>query len=155
MSNTSRTRKRAPGRPSSGKALSAAERMHRLRQRRKAEGLKAVTSWVSTQQPTYSSHRILEARSLALHALIAAKIERDPSLLEIPLRNLERWDQNSRGTAPHWIAEWRDILQRPWPAIAALLTEQSENAVRLRQSSPFPGILTEAERRRIYAAFRT
>lgn len=155
MSNLPRARKKAPGRPSSGTALSAAERMRRLRQRRKAAGLKAVVSWVSPQQSTYSSHRILEARSLALHALIAAKIERDPGLLQIPLRNLERWEKNSEGVAPQWIAEWRDILQQPWPAIAALITEQSENAVRLRQSSPFPGILTDEERRRIYAAFRT
>jgi hypothetical protein len=128
--------------------------MQRLRQRRKAAGLKAVVSWVGTQQATFSSHRILEARSLAMHALIAAKIERDPSLLEIPMRNLERWERNSDDATPHWIAEWRNILQQPWPAIAALITEQSENAVRLRQSSPFAGVLTDEERRRIYAAFR-
>lgn len=89
-----------------------------------------------------------------MHALIAAKIERDPSLLEIPMRNLERWERNSDDATPHWIAEWRNILQQPWPAIAALITEQSENAVRLRQSSPFAGVLTDEERRRIYAAFR-
>jgi hypothetical protein len=34
------------------------------------------------------------------------------------------------------------------------VTEQSENAARLRQSSPFAGVLSPAERKRIYDAFR-
>jgi hypothetical protein len=36
-----------------------------------------------------------------------------------------------------------------------LITELSENATRLRQSSPFAGVLSPVERRRIYEAFRT
>lgn len=55
---------------------------------------------------------------------------------------------------PLWLKEWREILSRPWPEIACLLTEQSENAARLRQSTPFAGVLTKTERRRMYEAFR-
>jgi hypothetical protein len=124
------------GRPSTGSAMTAAERMRRLRKRRKAAGLKAVVAWVREQPqrvPTYSSHRLLEARSLAMHAVITRKIERDPTL---------------------WLEEWQEVLKQPWQHIAALITEPSENGARMRQSSPFAGILTHAERWRVYEAFR-
>lgn len=103
--------------------------------------------------PHYSSHRVAEARSLALHVAIARKIDRDPTLLELPKRNLARW-RARRDSPPAWIGEWQALLRRPWPEIAALITELSERAARLRQSSPFPGVLTQAERERIYEAFR-
>jgi hypothetical protein len=98
--------------------------------------------------------RVLDARSLAMHVAIARKIERAPELLDIPRRNLERWSARSPDSPPPWLREWRQILRRPWPEIAALISELSENAARLRQSSPFAGVLTPAERRRIYEAFR-
>jgi hypothetical protein len=148
--------KEGPGRPSTGLAMTAAERMRRLRKRRKAAGLKAVVTWV-TEEPgrfTYSSHRLLEARSLAMHAVIARKIERDRSLLEVPKKNLERWRARWKEEAPRWLAEWEKLLQQSWPRIAALITEPSERAARLRQSSPFAGVLSAEERRRIYETFR-
>lgn len=129
-----------------------------MRERRKAAGLKPVVSWVARKNPpsaTYSSHRLLEARSLAMHAVIAARIERDPSLLAIPRNNLQRWRSRWENDPPPWFEEWREILSRSWPEIAALITELSETAARLRQSSPFAGVLSATERRRIYEAFRT
>jgi len=89
-----------------------------------------------------------------MHTVIAQKIERDPKLLRIPRRNLRRWGARSGDPAPAWIKEWREILSKPWPTVAALITELSEEATRLRQSSPFAGVLTSFERRRIYEAFR-
>src|SRR5581483_9920134 len=118
------------GRPSTGSAMTAAERMRRLRKRRKAAGLKAVTAWVpETPQtaPPYSSHRLLEARSLAMHAVIARKIERDPKLLAIAHRNVERWRTRWKDAPPAWIEEWQKVLKQPWQHIAALITEPSEN----------------------------
>lgn len=143
------------GRPSTGKALSAAERMQRYRARRSADGLKAVTSWVPRVAPPHSLHRLHDARSLAMHAVIARRIDRDPSLLGVALANLDRWKVQRQGLLPPALAEWEAILARPWPEIATLLCEQSERAVRLRQSTPFAGVLTPAERRRIHDAFRT
>lgn len=136
--------------------MSAAERMRRMRARRRAAGLKSVVAWVPQEPlpPLYSSHRRLEARSLAMHAIIARKIERDPRLLAIPRRNLRRWSARWQGEAPAWIEEWRRILAQPWPRIAALITDPGERAARLRQSSPFAGVLTAEERRRVYEAFR-
>lgn len=137
--------------------MTAAERMRRMRKRRKAGGLKAVVSWVSREaavRPGYSSHRLLEARSLAMHAVIAQKIERDPRLLDVPRNNLQRWSTRWEEEKPAWYQQWCGIMNRPWPEIAALITEPSEEAARLRQSSPFAGVLSAAERRRIYEAFR-
>ena len=136
--------------------MTAAERMRRLRTRRKAAGLKAVVTWVTEEpeQATYSSHRLLEARSLAMHALIAHKIEHDPKLLTIPRSNIERWSLRWKEDAPAWLSEWKKLLKQPWPRIAAVITEPSERAARLRQSSPFAGVLSNEERRRIYEAFR-
>ena len=131
--------------------------MQRMRDRRKAVGLRQVVSWVSDESasyPVYSSHRLLEARSLAMHAVIAYKIERDPTLLAIPRNNLKRWMEQRDSDVPAWFSEWREILRRPWPQIAALITEPSEKAARLPQSSPFAGVLTADERKRIYETFR-
>jgi hypothetical protein len=149
--------KRARGRPPTGSAVPPAERMRRLRERRKAAGLKPVVAWISREpeaQSAYSSHRLLEARSLAMHAVIARKIERDPKLLQIARSNVERWNTKRETDAPTWMKEWREILNQPWQNVAAFITEPSENAARLRQSSPFAGILTNQERWRIYEAFR-
>jgi hypothetical protein len=74
-------------------------------------------------------------------------------LLELPKKNLLRW-RTRTDLPPAWMGEWQALLKRPWPEIAALITELSERAARLRQSSPFPGVLTPAERERIYEAFR-
>ncbi len=137
--------------------MSAAERMRRLRERRKAAGLKPVVAWVAAEsetRPTYSSHRLLEARSLAMHAVIARKIERDPKLLQVARNNIERWSVQRNDERPAWLDEWRELLDQPWENIAALITEPSEHGARLRQSSPFVGILTNQERWRIYEAFR-
>lgn len=150
-------RKPRLGRPPSGKAMSAAERMRRMRERRRASGMKQVVKWVPDDggaPAPYSSHRLLEARSLAMHAVIARKINRDPALLDIPRNNLKRWRARWNENTPAWFEEWSGIMARPWPEIAALITEPSENAARLRQSSPFAGVLTTVERKRIYDAFR-
>jgi hypothetical protein len=130
--------------------------MRRLRERRKAAGLKSVVSWVAndTASPVYSSHRLLEARSLAMHAVIARKIERDPKLLQIAHQNVERWSAKQHGAVPAWLEEWRHLLNQSWQDVAALITDPGDNAARLRQSSPFAGILTNQERWRIHETFR-
>ena len=156
MVRKARQRGPARGRPSTGQAMSAAERMRRMRERRKAAGLKSVTTWVPEPgvRAPWSQHRLIEARSLAMHAVIAAKIERDRTLLDIARRNLQRWRARWENDVPAWHDEWSAIVQRPWPEIAAIITEPSEEGARLRQSSPFAGVLSVDERRRIYAAFR-
>lgn len=102
----------------------------------------------------YSDHRILDARSLAMHCKIAQKIAQDPALLDKAKANLERWSAKSQDPQPPYLREWEKILERPWPEVAELITSMSEDATRLRSSSPFAGVLTAAERDQIYEAFR-
>jgi hypothetical protein len=95
-------------------------------------------------QPAYSDHIRLDERSLALHRLIAEKVRADPALLDKARENLRRWQGTTGGPS---LAEWRQILSGPVDQVAQFLVERSQKATRLRQSSPFPGILTEDERR--------
>ncbi len=89
-----------------------------------------------------------------MHCKIVQKMSRDPGLLEKAKANLRRWSANIDGPMPSYLKEWQEILERPWPAIAEMMTSMSEDATRLRSSSPFAGILNEKERDQIYAAFR-
>lgn len=96
-----------------------------------------------------SDHSRIDERSLALHRLVAAKLRADPDLLRIARDNLRRWRQASDGASSAW-QEWEQLLDGPGDQVERLLVERSERATRLRQSSPFCGILTDSERRRIY-----
>lgn len=131
--------------------------MRRYRARQRAAGLRPV---VRLQPATAAlgegalQHRIIEARSLAMHCLAARKIARDPSLLAKVRRNLDAWRSRYGEDLPRALDEWHAILERPWPEIAAVITDPGENATRLRQSTPFAGVLSTRERERIYAAFR-
>lgn len=146
------------GRPRKAHAKTAAERMRAYRKRKREAGFKSVRRWEplgSDGNGRYSDHRILDARSLAMHCRVAQKISRDPQLLDKAKENLNRWSAKSTGPRSRSLREWDEILDRPWPDIAALITDMSEEATRLRSSSPFVGILSPAEREQIYAAFRT
>lgn len=137
--------------------MTAAERMRAYRKRKRDAGLKNVRRWEpeeGSSQRRYSDHRILDARSLAMHCKIAQKITRDPTLLNKAQANLERWSAKSEDPQPQYFREWQRILERPWPEIAELITSMSEDATRLRSSSPFAGVLTADERDQIYEAFR-
>jgi hypothetical protein len=131
--------------------------MRAYRARKRAAGFRRVGRWVPAEadgSEVYSDHRIHEARSLAMHCQIAQKITKNPRLIDVARRNLARWAARGAEPVPCYIREWQEILDAPWPQVAAFITSFDERAVRLRQSSPFAGILTPQERRRVYDAFR-
>jgi hypothetical protein len=138
---------------------SAAERMRAYRARRRAAGLRLERRWVAPQEPraatTYSDHSLHDARSLAMHCVIAQKLAREPRLLTIAKQNIAAWRKRSKARqAPAYLSEWVQILNYPMPQLLAFITAMTEEATRLRQSSPFAGILDPSERRRIVEAFR-
>ena len=93
------------------------------------------------------SHEWIDRRSLALHEAVAAKLEADPSLLGVARENLDRWIRVARRPA---LLEWQRLIEgTPVPQLLALLHASDERAARLRQSSPFPGVLTPEERQAI------
>jgi len=92
------------------------------------------------------SHQQLDQRCLALHVAVAACIRARPALLNVARQNLERWRQTN-GSLPPSLEEWRGILDACSPEeILRLLCDPGPEATRLRQSSPFGGILSESER---------
>ena len=131
--------------------------MRHYRTRQRAAGLWPVTR-VETRMPVASvgalTHRVLEARSLAMHCLAAQKVERKPALLKVVRRTLAAWRSRYAAEMPRALDEWNAILKRSWPEIASFITDPGERATRLRQSTPFAGVLSERERERVYAAFR-
>ena len=101
-------------------------------------------------------HRKIDERSLALHREIAMKIQRDPSLLMEVRQRLEQVVGSERysESVKDALREWLDILhQKPVNEILELLTDPGEEATRLRQNTPFAGILSETERRSVISRF--
>jgi hypothetical protein len=93
------------------------------------------------------SHEWIDRRSLALHEAVATKLEAEPHLVNIARANLQRWLTTNPAAV---LREWRQILESAsLPDLLALLRSSSEEAARLRQSSPFAGLLTPEERRAI------
>lgn len=114
----------------------------------------AALCYNTSMEPSYSDHSRLDERSLALHRLIAEKVLADPALLDRARGNVRRWAE-SHGSPSLALAEWEQILTGTPEQVARFLVEQSEKATRLRQSSPFTGILTEPERLAIYKSHST
>jgi hypothetical protein len=97
-------------------------------------------------------HRKLEERSLALHREIARRIRRNPALLSSVRERLIKDIRSGRFSISLTDAmqEWLDLLNsNSVEQVLELLVDDGENARRLRQSTPFAGILTQEERRRI------
>jgi hypothetical protein len=109
---------------------------------------------VKGPRATRRDHAWIDERSRALHAKVAEKLRERPSLLTVAEDNLGRWERlRERDPA---VEEWKTLLETtPLPELLRLLTEESENADRLRQSSPFAGILTEEERTAVFRHYET
>jgi len=97
------------------------------------------------------SHEWIDERSLALHEAVAARLEAEPQLLQVARANLERWLAASPA-AP--LREWEQLLDTlPFTQLLRLLRSRDAEAARLRQSSPFAGLLTPAERQAILSRY--
>jgi len=93
------------------------------------------------------SHHETDQVSLALAQAVAARLQARPALLEVARGNLARWSRQN-ADAPALLrcyAEWQAILNRPLAEICATLCAETEEGQRLRQNSPFAGVLLPAE----------
>ncbi len=94
-----------------------------------------------------------DVRSRMLHREISKKLKRNPILWDIPRNNLMKWKKSSGKLTPAFI-EWDHILNtKTKEQILSILESSSEESVRLRSSSPFTGILSENERKKIFEYF--
>jgi hypothetical protein len=102
------------------------------------------------------THDWIDERSLALDRQIAEKLRAQPALLERAHATLDRWIAQSQAGVPAVLLEWQDCLARlSFEDLLALLTSGDERARRLRQSSPFCGILSPEERLEVFKEYET
>ena len=101
------------------------------------------------------SHRHIDERSLAFGHAIATRLVGHPELIDSARATLHRWMiTSSAGTHPA-LHEWLAVLDQPLEAVISLLTRDDEHAVRLRQSNPFTGVLSQAQRTAILRQFES
>jgi len=107
----------------------------------------------AARAPRSPRHADLEARSLAVAALLAEHLRRDPSLVEEARRYLERRIPRASPGERLELEEWQRILATMSVArLRRFLIRDDARGRRLRQSSPFLAALSADERRALLAA---
>lgn len=101
------------------------------------------------------SHQFLDAFALAYHRVVAERLRTAPDqTLQHARNNLAAWITQGDLSVNALLAlrEWESLLNQPNMAqLMAILTEESDEGQRLRQSTPFAGVLPAEERLRILA----
>lgn len=88
-----------------------------------------------------------DKRSLDLHRLIAKKMRDNPIILQEAKERLERWIKTTATERMMvYLNAWNDAIQKGSEASILLMTEESDWATAMRQSSPFSCALTQEER---------
>ena len=103
--------------------------------------------------PPACSHQWIDLVDLAMHRAMARKIRREPKLFKRARQNLARWEKLRRAcTGP--LREWKEIMcHNDMETVLRIATRADEHGDRLRQASPFCGILTDREREAIWARY--
>jgi hypothetical protein len=102
------------------------------------------------------NHSEIDQVSLELAWRVADRLRLHPELIAFAQANLVRWSQQN-ASAPSLLrcyTERQQILSRPIGEICTLLCSESDNAQRLRQNSPFAGVLTSMEVWEVKSRFR-
>ena len=102
------------------------------------------------------SHEVHDAVSLELARRIAAGLPEHAEWLDVARANLRRWSGQNQN-APALLrsyAEWEKLLARPVVEICEVLLAESDEGQRLRQNSPFAGVLTNVERFTLLKAWK-
>ncbi len=90
-----------------------------------------------------AGHPEIDRWSLLMHRHLADRIEAgDDTPVAKATSNLARWERLHGEFEPAY-REWAEILTWPKSRIVALLREETENATRIRSSSPFAGAIDQ------------
>ncbi len=92
--------------------------------------------------------------SLMLHRAVAEKMLTDEKrVLKIARDNLDRWLRLDDSHARFALLEWKEILDSSTTdEVIKIITADTDEGQRLRSSSPFTGVISQEERKEIYAA---
>ena len=87
--------------------------------------------------------------NLMLHRAVAEKLRKSPeSVLQVARNNLQNWLKDN----DYALLEWQNILETKTPEqIIKIISQDTDAGQRLRSSSPFAGVLSEAEREKIWS----
>ncbi|MFI7081422.1 helix-turn-helix domain-containing protein [Micromonospora sp. NPDC049903] len=97
-----------------------------------------------------------QLKSLWLHQAVAGGLVVDPDeVLGKAAKNLDRLLRQHRGTmAEVWLRRWQDKMNEGVGSVLRSLTSEDPEAVELRQNSPFAGVLSQPQRRKILESFK-
>ena len=93
------------------------------------------------------NHEVQDSISLELAQRIASGLPQHPEWIDIARANLERWSRLN-SNAPSLLrcyGEWEKLLQRSISEICAVLTADTGEGQRIRQNSPFAGVIAPDE----------
>ena len=121
-----------------------------IESRARAERMRP-TSGVEFDAKSENGHRRAELRGLAYHRAIASRLRRP--MVDEAARKMRRWREEGR-VDPHYAKRWLDLLQKPVHEIRRVISADDQYGRDLRQSSPFAGLLSEPERRKILEEVR-
>lgn len=91
-------------------------------------------------------HLRSERRSLAYHRALSKQLKRP--MIDEAVHTIWKWRDQGK-LDERYAAAWEDVLRRPVAEVKRVIGEDSSFARDLRQNSPFAGMLSEAERRKI------
>ncbi len=99
------------------------------------------------------SHQFIDYFALAYHRAVAERLRREPeSVIKIARKNLVRWKASGvfdKGELLS-LSEWEKLLNESnVEELITIITEDSDEGQRLRQSTPLTGVLSKDERRKI------
>ncbi len=109
-----------------------------------------LLSVLQEQSVTFGSHQFLDRLALAFHLAVAARLTVAPDLVLRQAReNLNHWlklhtPESRTGKS---LREWQKLIEsHNLRVLLAKMTEDTDEGQRLRQSSPFVGVLSPQER---------
>jgi hypothetical protein len=90
---------------------------------------------------------------LMYHRLVVRRLTHDSSLIDDARKVVAQWRAQPEGKT--FVGEWESLLSQPPDCICRLISSRSQDATRLRLSSPFPHVERlqvgdEATRRRMW-----
>ena len=107
-----------------------------------------ATTKAERPQGRVRTHANLDERGLAIAEAIARRLRRDPTLVARALEFVEHRLPSASARERHDLEEWAQLLRTASPArLRRFLVNRGELATRLRQTLPFLGVLTSAERK--------
>jgi len=113
--------------------------------RERAEQLKAADLGAGTAAGE-DGHSRADRRALAYHRAVAKRLNR--RMIDEALHRVWKWRDEGK-LDRRYADEWEQVLELPVADIRRTLASDDARARDLRQNSPFAGMLSEPERRRI------